>query len=87
MAGENEIPLSEDYDFSDLTNEELEREIMITQAIIDQINRMIEENNAQILLGDDVDGRERMITILNAEKGFKTDRMTALVAEQESRDV
>ena len=85
MAGENEIPLSEDYDFSDLTNEELEREIMITQAIIDQINRMIVENNAQIALGDDVDGRERMIAILTTERGFKTDRMTALVAEQESR--
>ena len=80
------IPLSEDYDFSDLTDEELAREIEITQAIMDQIDRMVAENETQIDLGDDVDGRTRMITILTAEKGFKTDKMTALIAEQQSRD-
>ncbi len=85
MAESNNIPLNADYDFSDLTDDELAREILITQAIIDQIDRMIAENNAQIALGDDVDGRERMIAILTTERGFKTDRMTALVAEQESR--
>ena len=84
---ENEIPLSEDYDFSDLTDEELEREINITQAIIDQIDRMIAENEAQIDLGNDVEGRERMITILTAEKGFKEDKMTALEEEQGRRNV
>lgn len=82
---DNEIPLSEDYDFSDLTDEELAREIEITQAIMDQIDRMVAENERQIDLGDDVAGRERMITILTAEKGFKTDKMTALIAEQERR--
>lgn len=81
-----DVPLSEDYDFSDLTNEELDREIEITQAIMDQIDRMVAENERQIDLGDDVNGRERMINILTAEKGFKTDRMTALIAEQESRE-
>lgn len=80
------IPLSEDYDFSDLTDEELAREIEITQAIMDQIDRMVAENETQIDLGDDVDGRTRMITILTAEKGFKTDKMAALIAEQQSRD-
>lgn len=83
---DNEIPLSEDYDFSDLTNEELAREIEITQAIMDQIDRMVAENETKITQGDDVDGRERMITILTAEKGFKTDKMTALIAEQERRE-
>ena len=83
---DNEIPLSNDYDFSDLTNEELDREIEITQAIMDQIDRMVAENERQIDLGDDVNGRERMINILTAEKGFKTDRMSALIAEQESRE-
>lgn len=75
------IPLSEDYDFSDLTIDELNREIEITQAIMDQIDRMIAENQAQIALEDDVAGRTRMITILTAEKGFKLDKMTALEAE------
>lgn len=75
------IPLSEDYDFSDLTIDELNREIEITQAIMDQIDRMIAENQAQIALEDDVAGRTRMITILTAEKDFKLDKMTALEAE------
>lgn len=80
------IPLSEDYDFSDLTDIELAREIEITQAVMDQIDRMVAENEEKITQGDDVAGRERMITILTAEKGFKTDKMTALIAEQERRE-
>ena len=60
--------------------------IRILTIVIEQMKAMITENERQIDLGDDVNGRERMINILTAEKGFKTDRMSALIAEQESRE-
>lgn len=37
------------------------------KAMITQMKRMIEENHRQIALGDDVQGRERMIEVLTNE--------------------
>jgi len=83
---DNVIPLINDYDFSTFTDEELSREIEITQAILDQVVRMIAENNRQIDLSDDVNGRTRLVAILTAEQGFKTDKLTALTEERDRRN-
>lgn len=80
-----DIPLINDYDFSDLTNEELDREIEIVQLILDQIARMITENEAQIALDNDTINREKMITVLTAETSFQTDKLTALNQEKARR--
>ena len=72
---------SDNYDFSDWTDEELEKELVITQLVSEQIDRMIAENERQIELEDDVDGRTRLIAILTAEKEFKTDKINALNLE------
>lgn len=79
------IPLTEDYDFSNLTDLELDIEIDVNQAILDQIDRMITENIAQIDLGDDVINREKMLEILDNEKTFQNDKKSVLLAEREGR--
>lgn len=80
------IPLVNDYDFSNLSDLDLDIAIDINQAILDQIDRMVAENNRQIDLEDDVAGRTRLIALLNKEKEFKTDEKTALLAEKASRE-
>lgn len=82
---ENEIPLSEDYDFSELTDEELDLDYEITVALIDHLTNMIAESNYQIGLGNDVINREKMSNLLTMEKEFRLDRLTALNAEKERR--
>lgn len=47
-----------------MPEESIESKIRGHQAQIDQMNRMIEENRRQIELGDDVQGREKMIITL-----------------------
>lgn len=79
------IPLTEDYDFSNLTDLELDIEIDVNQAILDQIDRMITENIAQIDLGDDVINREKMLEILDNEKTFQNNKKSVLLAEREGR--
>ena len=83
---ENEIPLSEDYDFSQLTDEELDMDLEITVGLIDHLTNMIAESNRQIGLGDDVINREKMTNLLLMEKEFRLDRLTALNAEKARRE-
>lgn len=79
------IPLTEDYDFSNLTDLELDIEIDVNQAILDQIDRMITENISKIDLGDDVINREKFLEILDNEKVFQQNKKTVLLAEREGR--
>lgn len=85
MATNAVIPLTEDYDFSNLTDLELDIEIDVNQAILDQIDRMITENIAQIDLGNDIINREKMLEILDNEKTFQNDKKSVLLAEREGR--
>lgn len=80
-----DIPLINDYDFSDLSDKDLDIELEITQAILDQIDRMIAENERQITLENDVINRRKLIAILTNEIDFKTDKKNALLAEKASR--
>lgn len=80
------IPLTEDYDFSNLTDLELDIEIDVNQAILDQIDRMITENISKIDLGDDVINREKFLEILDNEKVFQQNKKTVLLAEKEGRE-
>lgn len=86
MADNAVIPLTEDYDFSNLTDLELDIEIDVNQAILDQIDRMITENISKIDLGDDVINREKFLEILDNEKVFQQNKKTVLLAEKEGRE-
>lgn len=50
----------------EMHEESVESKIAGCQAMIDQMERMIAENHRMIGLGDDVEGRERMIQHLTA---------------------
>ncbi len=86
MADNAIIPLTEDYDFSNLTDLELDIEIDVNQAILDQIDRMITENISKIDLGDDVINREKFLEILDNEKEFQQNKKVVLLAEKEGRE-
>ena len=88
MADEVNTPLEEETEniYHELTDEELDIEIEITQAVLDQIDRMIAENIAKIAQDDDPDGRTRLNEILTMEKEFKITKMTLLEEEKESRE-
>lgn len=86
MADNAVIPLTEDYDFSNLTDLELDIEIDVNQAILDQIDRMITENISKIDLGDDVINREKFLEILDNEKVFQQNKKTVLLVEKEGRE-
>lgn len=72
--------------YHELTDEELDIEIEITQAILDQIDRMIAENIAKIAQDDDADGRTRLNEILAMEKEFKETKAQLLAEEKASRE-
>ena len=71
--------------YHELTDEELDIEIEITQAVLDQIDRMIAENITKIAQDDDADGRTRLNEILAMEKEFKETKAELLAEEKASR--
>lgn len=50
-----------------IPEESIESKINGKQAIINHMHKMIEENHRMIALGDDVEGRQRLIQILTNE--------------------
>ena len=81
-----EVPLINDYDFTNFSDENLEKELAITQAILNQVTKMIAENNRQINLSDDVNGRTRLVGILTVEQDLQNNKKLAIQAEMERRE-
>ena len=53
---------------------------------MNQVTKMIAENNRQINLSDDVNGRTRLVDILTVEQDLQNNKKLAKQAEMERRE-